>query len=78
MSDAILPSYLSSGGHLNPAVTLGVFLAGGINVVAVVCYFFAQVLGGVTGAACVLVSVLSIFDNISACLSITVTKVGTN
>lgn len=41
---------------MNPAVTLGVLLAGGINIVAAVCYFFAQVLGGITGAACVLVS----------------------
>ena len=45
-----------SGGHLNPAVTLGVFLAGGINVLAAVCYFFAQMIGGLAGAACVLVT----------------------
>lgn len=43
-----------SGGHLNPAVTLGVFVAGGINVVAVICYFIAQISGGIVGAACVL------------------------
>ena len=45
-----------SGGHFNPAVTLGVLLAGGINVVASLCYFLAQLVGGIVGAACVLVS----------------------
>jgi len=34
---------------------LGVFIAGGINVLAAVCYFFAQIIGGLAGAACVLV-----------------------
>jgi MIP family channel proteins len=43
-----------SGGHFNPAVTLGVLLAGGINVVASLCYFLAQLVGGIVGAACVL------------------------
>lgn len=47
---------MSSGGHFNPAVTLGVLLAGGINVVASLCYFLVQLVGGIVGAACVLVS----------------------
>ena len=45
-----------SGGHLNPAITLGVFVAGGINVVAAVVHFFMQIIGAIVGAACVLVS----------------------
>lgn len=51
-------SSLYSGGHLNPAVTAGVLVAGGINVVAAIVYFFAQLVGGIAGAACVLVSFL--------------------
>lgn len=41
---------------MNPSVTLGVFLAGGINVIAAVVYVCAQIIGGIVGAACVLVS----------------------
>ena len=48
--------WLCSGGHLNPAVTLAVFVAGGVNVLAAVCYFIAQIIGGIVGSACVLVS----------------------
>ena len=44
-----------SGGHLNPAVTLGMFIAGGVNVLAAGCYVVVQVLGGILGAAFVLV-----------------------
>ncbi|XP_019614846.1 PREDICTED: aquaporin-8-like [Branchiostoma belcheri] len=40
-----------SGGHLNPAVTLGVTLAGGVNVLQGVCYVISQLLGGMVGAA---------------------------
>ena len=39
-----------SGGHLNPAVSLGALAAGKINVFAAVGYIVAQVLGGVVGA----------------------------
>ena len=39
-----------SGAHLNPAVTLGAFLAGRINVKDVVPYFIAQFAGGVIAA----------------------------
>lgn len=46
---------IASGGHLNPAVTLGVFIAGGINVLAVVLYWIAQIIGAVLGALCILV-----------------------
>ena len=47
--------HFHSGGHLNPAITVGVFIAGGINVLAAVVYFISQLVGGVVGAACVLV-----------------------
>ena len=50
---------LCSGGHLNPAVTLAVFVAGGVNVLAALCYFVAQIVGGIVGSACVLVSYCS-------------------
>ena len=40
---------------MNPAVTVGVFISGGINVVAVPLYFAAQVAGAIAGSACVLV-----------------------
>ncbi|KAL3875607.1 hypothetical protein ACJMK2_033542 [Sinanodonta woodiana] len=40
-----------SGGHFNPAVTLGVTLAGAIKPVLALGYFIAQVLGGLLGAA---------------------------
>ena len=47
---------LYSGGHLNPAVTIGVFISGGLNIVAVPLYFAAQIAGSIAGSACVLVS----------------------
>ncbi|XP_078690963.1 aquaporin-8-like [Branchiostoma floridae x Branchiostoma belcheri] len=40
-----------SGAHLNPAVTLGVTLAGGVNVLQAICYVISQLLGGMVGAA---------------------------
>ena len=49
-------SYMYSGGHLNPAVTIGVFMSGGLNIVAVPLYIAAQVAGAIAGSACVLVS----------------------
>lgn len=38
---------VSSGGHLNPAVTLGVFVAGGINGLAMLFYWLAQIIGSI-------------------------------
>ena len=52
-----------SGGHLNPAVTVGVLVAGGVNIVAALCYIIAQLVGGIVGAACVLVSQTSCYYN---------------
>ena len=40
-----------SGGHFNPAVTLGVMLNGGITISLGVMYVISQLLGGMLGAA---------------------------
>src|ERR1700760_1897948 len=40
-----------SGCHVNPAVTLGVLLRGGIPASEAVGYWIAQLLGGIAGAA---------------------------
>jgi len=42
--------YRISGGHLNPAVTLGLFCSGAVPPVKAVLYIIAQVLGGMLGA----------------------------
>ncbi|KAK9835979.1 hypothetical protein WJX81_003428 [Elliptochloris bilobata] len=42
-----------SGGHINPAVTLGLLLANKISVVRALFYMVAQVLGGLVGVAIV-------------------------
>ncbi len=40
-----------SGGHFNPAVTLGLFAGGRISAKGVVPYIIAQVIGGIAAAA---------------------------
>lgn len=50
--------FFYSGGHFNPAVTLGVTLSGGCSIVASIFYFFSQILGGMVGAACALVRII--------------------
>ncbi|XP_020780042.1 aquaporin-8-like [Boleophthalmus pectinirostris] len=42
-----------SGGHFNPAVTLCVYLCGGMSLALVVPYILAQMLGGIAGAGLV-------------------------
>lgn len=42
-----------SGGHFNPAVTLSVYLCGGISLALVLPYILAQMLGGMAGAGLV-------------------------
>jgi MIP family channel proteins len=42
--------YRISGGHLNPAVTLGLFCSGAVPPVKAVLYIIAQVCGGMLGA----------------------------
>src|ERR1700751_2489334 len=39
-----------SGGHMNPAVTVGVLAAGAIDVVTAVGYVLSQLVGGIAGA----------------------------
>ncbi|XP_068100386.1 aquaporin-8 [Hyperolius riggenbachi] len=40
-----------SGGHFNPAVSLGAFIVGGLNIILVVPYWLCQLSGGMIGAA---------------------------
>lgn len=40
-----------SGGYFNPVITLGYTLAGSLSIPQAVCYFFAQIIGGIVGAA---------------------------
>ncbi|XP_052785985.1 aquaporin-8-like [Mya arenaria] len=40
-----------SGGHFNPAVTLGVTLGGGLSAALLPAYWLAQLIGGILGAA---------------------------
>ncbi|XP_040212445.1 aquaporin-8 [Rana temporaria] len=40
-----------SGGHFNPAVSLGAWIIGGLNLVLVVPYWVCQLTGGMIGAA---------------------------
>lgn len=47
-----------SGGHFNPAVTLGVTISGGNPIVVSIFYFLAQMLGGMVGAAFALVGII--------------------
>lgn len=55
-SQLFLSIPLNSGGYFNPVITASVTLCGGVTVRVAVCYFFAQILGGLTGAALSLVS----------------------
>ena len=47
----ILKSAGSAGGHINPAVTLGFFIAGRISFIRGLLYTICQVLGAAVGAA---------------------------
>lgn len=48
-----------SGGHFNPAITLGNLIAGRIRAVAALAYVVAQVIGAVVGAALIYFVVLA-------------------
>lgn len=52
-----------SGGHINPAVTLGVAVSGGIPWSAVPVYWAAQILGGIVGASLCWAAFKLQFDN---------------
>ena len=45
-----------SGGHFNPACTLGVLVCGAMSWWLALVYFVAQILGAILGAALTLVS----------------------
>lgn len=45
-----------SGGHFNPAVSVSVYLIGGLKVVLLIPYIMAQLCGGVIGAGLAKVS----------------------
>ncbi len=51
---AIAVSGHVSGGHFNPAVTLGALLDGRIDVMGAIGYFIAQVVGAIAGSAVIL------------------------
>jgi len=43
-------NFISSGGHFNPAVTLGVFITGAIQLKKALLYILMQLIGGVMAA----------------------------
>jgi len=46
----------SSGGYVNPAVTLGMMIAGKLHIVTGLCYILMHILGAISGAGLVSVS----------------------
>lgn len=58
---------VGSGGYFNPVITLGFTLARVLSIPQAVCYFFAQIIGGIVGAALVRVCIpftVHFFENI--------------
>lgn len=45
-----LPVLLLSGSHFNPALTVSVYLCGGIRLIMVGPYIVSQLIGGIFGA----------------------------
>lgn len=48
---------VGSGGYFNPVITLGFTLARVLSIPQAICYFFAQIIGGIVGAALVRVCI---------------------
>src|SRR5689334_16059177 len=46
-----------SGGHLNPAVTLGALVSGRIGIVGAASYWIAQLLGAIGGALVIAIAI---------------------
>ncbi|XP_004622956.2 aquaporin-8 isoform X2 [Octodon degus] len=66
-----------SGGHFNPAVSLGTMLIGGLNVVLLIPYWISQLCGGLIGAALAkAVSLEERFWNASGAAFVTVQEHG--
>ncbi|KAH9640048.1 hypothetical protein HF086_017609 [Spodoptera exigua] len=64
-----------SGGHINPAVTVGALVCGYIKPLKAVCYVAVQVLGGIAGSGVAyLVSVEKIKGNLGATVPYTETR----
>lgn len=49
-------SSICSGGHFNPAVSVSVYLIGGLNIILLIPYVLAQLCGGLIGAGLAKVS----------------------
>ncbi len=62
-----------SGCHINPAVSLGVFLAGGMSPIDFIGYLVAQFLGGIAGAG-----LLYIFEITTEALDVSSDGLGAN
>ncbi len=62
-----------SGCHINPAVSLGVFIAGGMSLMDLIGYIVAQILGGVAGAG-----LLYIIELMSESLDVSSSGLGAN
>lgn len=55
---------LFSGGHINPAVTLGLFLARKVSLIRAVLYMVAQCLGAICGVGIVKGIMKSFYDSL--------------
>lgn len=62
ISLAIYAAGWASGGHLNPAVTLGFLIAGKTSLALLPIYFIAQLLGAIVGAVLVWIAYLPHWD----------------
>ena len=62
-------SLFYSNGFLNPAVTIGVALAGVLNPITALCYILMQIVGAVTGAAIASVSTCLHFRDTWLCVN---------
>ncbi|XP_061456041.1 aquaporin-8 [Rhineura floridana] len=64
-----------SGGHFNPAVSLGAWLVGGLNMVMVLPYWVSQLCGGLIGAGLAKVMTISDrYDNATGAAFTTITS----